>query len=174
MILECLSMSSKIKKKRKSNKDSTSNGRGVDVVSSKDVKDDAKRLIAELVSVRQETYSGPIPQASELEKYEKVLPGSADRIIKMAESQSEHRHELEKRVVVSNITNEKRGMNYAFTLTLSLMIFGAVLIFTDKETAGYFALFGPVVFQGGNFVYHKRRESQVSRQSTKDKKEEDS
>ncbi len=31
-------------------------------------------------------YSGPIPPASEFAKYEHVLPGSADRIIAMAEA----------------------------------------------------------------------------------------
>lgn len=36
-------------------------------------------------------YSGPIPHPSDFEKYEKVLKGSADRILAMAENQSIHR-----------------------------------------------------------------------------------
>ena len=40
--------------------------------------------------------AGPIPPPDRMEQYEKTLPGSADRILKMAENQSEHRQSLEK------------------------------------------------------------------------------
>ena len=39
--------------------------------------------------------SGPIPAPTVLSDYEAVLSGSADRIIKMAEQQQLHRHNLE-------------------------------------------------------------------------------
>jgi uncharacterized membrane protein len=48
------------------------------------------------------SYSGPIPSSSELNRYEKILPGAADRIITMAEKQSNHRHEIEKVTVETN------------------------------------------------------------------------
>lgn len=112
-------------------------------------------------------YAGPIPMASELAKYEQVCPGSANRIIVMAEKQETHRHGLENAVITSNVKNESLGMHYAFILTGALMLFGAIMIFTGKETGGYFALFGPVVFQGGNYIYHKKKEKRVS-QSSKD------
>ncbi len=41
--------------------------------------------------------SGPIPPPSMMEQYERTLPGSADRILKMAENQSEHRQWIEKK-----------------------------------------------------------------------------
>ena len=48
--------------------------------------------------------SGPIPPPSMMEQYEGTLPGSADRILKMAENQSEHRQSLEKqRLSFSNL-----------------------------------------------------------------------
>lgn len=39
----------------------------------------------------QSSYSGPIPSPAHLEHYERVLHGSADRIIKMAELEQGHR-----------------------------------------------------------------------------------
>jgi Predicted membrane protein (DUF2335) len=49
-------------------------------------------------------YSGPLPPAEQIRAYEDVLPGSADRILRMAEHQQEHRMELE-RVTVREAAN---------------------------------------------------------------------
>ena len=45
------------------------------------------------------SFSGPLPPPGVLEGYERVLPGSAERIFTMAEKQLEHRLHLEKVVV---------------------------------------------------------------------------
>lgn len=124
-----------------------------------------------VVIAQEAHYSGPIPMASEMAKYEQLCPGATNRLITMAEKQESHRHSLESTVVDSNVRNERLGMNYAFILTGALMILGAIMIFTDKETAGYFALFGPVVFQSGNYIVHKRKERQLSTQKKTESKE---
>ncbi|MBI1812975.1 DUF2335 domain-containing protein [Candidatus Peregrinibacteria bacterium] len=118
-----------------------------------------------ITHTEEQYFSGPIPPASELAKYEQACSGAANRIIAMAEKQEAHRHTLESTVISSNVKNERLGMHYAFMLTGVLMIFGAIMILTGKETAGYFALFTPVVFQGGNYLYHKKRERKVSQPS---------
>ncbi|MCY3745033.1 MAG: DUF2335 domain-containing protein [Acidobacteria bacterium] len=41
-------------------------------------------------------YEGPLPTAGQLEKYETVLPGAAERIVSMAEAEHQNRHFLEK------------------------------------------------------------------------------
>ena len=88
----------------------------------------------------------------------------------MAESQTEHRQELEKSVVKSNIGNEKKGMWFAFILTVVLMGLGFYLIINDKSTAGYFAVFGPVVFHASNYIYNKRREEKSLEKSRQEEK----
>ncbi len=50
------------------------------------------------------TFSGPLPPPEILKRFDKVVPCTAERIIKMAEEQSAHRRELEKRVIDSDIT----------------------------------------------------------------------
>ena len=45
------------------------------------------------------SFSGPLPPPGVLEGYEKILPGSAERIFTMAEKQLGHRMHLEKVVV---------------------------------------------------------------------------
>ena len=53
---------------------------------------EVKKVVAEVI---QGEFSGPIPPPSIIEGYERGLPGSADRIITMAEKQSEHRQRKE-------------------------------------------------------------------------------
>lgn len=104
---------------------------------------------------REEHFSGPIPPPAILKGYESICPGAAHRIIRMAEKQELHRHTQENNVISSKISNEKRGMNYAFVLTLVLVTVGAMLVALDKDIPGYLALFGPSLFHAGNYVYFK-------------------
>jgi len=115
------------------------------------------------IATLEARFEGPIPHPIILEGYERVLPGAADRILTMAENQAQHRQQMESSVVQSNITHERVGMNYAFILTLLLMGTGFYLIINDKDTAGYFAIFGPVVFSAASYVYSKFREREVSK-----------
>lgn len=57
---------------------------------------DEKIYEAIVAQVKSEMFMGPIPHPEILSGYEKVSPGSADRIIRMAEEQAHHRQELEK------------------------------------------------------------------------------
>lgn len=113
------------------------------------------------------SFSGPLPPPNILMGYEKTCPGAADRIIKMAETQTKHRQKLEKSVVGSNIDNEKVGMWMAFILTVGLMCSGIYLIKDGKGWGGYAAVFLPVIFHAGNYVYNKQKEERVPEKKDK-------
>ncbi len=51
-----------------------------------------------------------------MEHYERVMPGSANRILAMAESQTGHRQQLETTVVTGNIESERRGQRYGLAV----------------------------------------------------------
>ena len=70
------------------------------------------------------TYTGPLPLPEHLEKYESINPGTAERIIAMAERQAAHRQELE--AVVVKITARAGGTSEG----TGGKLFGAV---TTKE-----------------------------------------
>lgn len=66
---------------------------------------------------------------------------------------------MERKVIDSNITNERIGMVFAFTLVLSLIAFGGFLIYSGKNIpAGYFTLFAPPLYLGVSFFDKKHRE----------------
>lgn len=60
------------------------------------------------VVVHQSTsFSGPLPPPEILRRFDEVVPGAAERIIKMAEEQSGHRRELEKKVIESDVSRSR-------------------------------------------------------------------
>lgn len=94
---------------------------------------------------RSELYAGPLPHPNILEKFEQILPGAADRILKQAEAQTEHRIEIEKKVVSADIIKSYLGLVFGFILGLSGIGSGVYL-----ATLG-FNVFGPLL-SGGSLI----------------------
>jgi len=67
---------------------------------------------------------GPLPEPKDFAQYEQILPGSADRIVRMAESQASHRQEMERQMIFANIRSERRGQ--WFGLIATTLVLGAV------------------------------------------------
>lgn len=105
-------------------------------------------------------FAGPLPHPNILQGYENIQTGFADRILKMAEIQTSHRQDLEKSVMSSNIANERKGMWFAFIVTMSLMIFGFYLISHETDAMGYLVVFAPAIFHAGNYIYNRKREEE--------------
>jgi uncharacterized membrane protein len=95
-----------------------------------------------------------------LAAYDQIFQGCADRILKMAESQSSHRQELEKAVVLANVQDAKRGQNYAFILGLASILSGAGLIALGRTVEGLVAIIGALGTLAGVFVWGRRRQEQ--------------
>jgi len=65
-----------------------------------------------------EISSGPIPSPQILQQYNNIIPDAAERIIRMAEKQSDHRIDLESKVVSSNIVKSYIGMVLATIISV--------------------------------------------------------
>lgn len=128
-------------------------------------KEDKKKITG---IMQQEKFEGPIPHPKILQQYEKVYPGSAKTIIDMAVKEQEHRHEMDKTIVQSevllnagqvemiraSIKLKSRLQIFGFALTAALVIIGLVCIFLNKNmgtiTAFTFAIgsFCSIMFYG--------------------------
>ena len=73
-------------------------------------------------------YSGPIPDAESLEKYNQIVPDGANRIIKMTEDQQAHRMELEKNHLRSQSNQSMVGQIIGGIITLSTLACGALFM----------------------------------------------
>jgi uncharacterized membrane protein len=118
------------------------------------------------------SYSGPIPPPNILIKYEEIQPGFADRIIKMAEKQGEHRQSLELKVINSDISIRNKGQYFAFILGLISIISGTFLIYSGKNIQGFIVLItslGSLVtaFMYGTYTRSKERKKKYEVQPDK-------
>lgn len=101
-----------------------------------------------------------MPPPSMLREYDEVLPGLANRIVTMAETQSKHRIRLESRVTTSNIWRGHLGQIFAFLIAIAGIMAGTYLILHDKPVEGLVAILGPIGGIAGVFVWGKRKQSQ--------------
>lgn len=78
-------------------------------------------LAQQVIGIIRSEYSGPLPPPQSLEKYNKIIPGSAERILAMAEKQSDHRRELEKKALNTDSRNSLLGIISAFIITMTAL-----------------------------------------------------
>ena len=106
------------------------------------VPDSKKKEVKEaLMIMRSELYSGPIPPPEALARYEEIQPGAADRILKMAEKQQEHRMALETKAIGGQVDQSKRGQ-----------IFGFIAIFVCIAVAVFFAIYCGITTFAASFL----------------------
>ena len=91
---------------------------------------DARRLpIAQRLAM---SYEGPLPPAAEFQRYNAVVPGAADRILKMAEIQATHRQGIERLAVLADVASSMMGTVLAY-IAFGGTMWGAVyLLMNDK------------------------------------------
>lgn len=112
-------------KRKKPNNKGLSNGK----------EESTPRLIA------TQEYSGPIPPASEMAKYENAIPGSGDRILDMAQYALKIEGRDHRARNIAQIIDVVLGKLFIYFLVLV----GAFLILKDKPIAGLVSLIPPVI-----------------------------
>ena len=109
-------------------------------------------------------FSGPLPPPAVLQGYEDIVPGAANRILEMAERQSEHRQQLEKTVVNGESRMSILGLVAGFVLSTMVIGGGIYLIASGHDFAGAALIGINLVGLATVFVYgsSKRRHEQQS------------
>ena len=83
--------------------------------------------------VRQESFSGPLPHPAILKEYEEIEPGSAKRIIDMAERSMSHDQEMEAERVRSEVASNREAWSRS---RLGAIIGGIVALAFAAVTLG--------------------------------------
>lgn len=110
-----------------------------------------------VLSIQGEIHTGPIPAPGEIGEYERILPGSADRIIKMAEKEQAHRHQLQLRSQRHRLGITFIGQLFAFLMGISGIAGGVYLVKSDKPITGFGVFFTSLATLMGVFFYSRRR-----------------
>ena len=103
-------------------------------------------------------YRGPIPPATEMERLERIHPGTADRIITMAENEQKHVHEMQKQMLVINEKTVWRGQVFGLTIGVVAIVAGAATAMMGQEIAGGFIGTGGVAALVWAFLYRSPQE----------------
>jgi len=103
-------------------------------------------------------WSGPLPPPAALEQFERASPGAADRILTMAEREEEHRQDLERIMVSSEIRSRNRGQFLGFLIAAITLIGGIWLVYEGKDWPGLVAILTPLIGLVGIFVYTQDKE----------------
>lgn len=92
------------------------------------VEDELKKLPNDQVQhiIERHVKSGPLPNPDDFRKYEEALPGAADRILKMAEMEQEHRHSTNDKDMIKIHDNTYNLTKYGMTTGLITGIVGTV------------------------------------------------
>lgn len=72
--------------------------------------------------------TGPLPSPDAVQRYEQVLPGAADRIMKLIESQAEHRMDMETSLVEGALRTERLGQVFGLSIVVLVFAVSAWLI----------------------------------------------
>jgi len=113
----------------------------------------------------QRSHTGPLPLPESFGKYEAVLPGAADRILRMAENQQNHRIDIEKQAVRRQFNQSGTGQWMAFLIALVLIAVGGTLIYYDHDEAGSAII--TVTLVGLVIAFIKGKDSQKSNLESK-------
>ena len=98
--------------------------------------------------VRSESYSGPLPHPKHIEHFERVLPGSAERILSMAERHHEHNISMEKSSFEASKIDERRGMIWGGALFAFLILCAFIVAVLDESATKPAVFLGAAVIGG--------------------------
>lgn len=95
-------------------------------------KSEVRAIVSQVIS----EYSGPIPPPSIMSGYENLLPGASDRILRMAEEQAEHRRNMERMMVESEVKNSRLGIISALAICFSVLLVALLMVLIVPNAAG--------------------------------------
>lgn len=108
-------------------------------------------LVAGMIAVSQESFSGPMPHPDILREYKDLISDAPERILQMAEQEQQHRMAVERAMLEQNAKNiaeaakaNMRSQMFAFMLTLFLIVAGVTLTVLGFVAVGL-TIFGTTI-----------------------------
>lgn len=97
-------------------------------------------------------WSGPLPDPSTLQSYEDIVPGAADRILKVYESQTVQVSDREDRITQAQTRRDFNGQTWAMILS-AICVIGAIIFGALRNVPMASLLLGmPAIMLIGSFI----------------------
>ena len=117
---------------------------------------------SEIIVSRQ--FSGPLPPPDALAQYDHVVPGAAERILKMAENEAEIRHRNEEKLVDNEVklTNNMvrssyLGIYFAFASVILMIALAFLALINDHPTVATSIVVVNMASVAGIFIFFRNR-----------------
>ncbi len=116
-------------------------------------------------SLEARFYSAPLPPPEMMAEYEKILPGSADRIIKRFEIQGDHRQKCERIFIRTQSIKSIGGLVSGFIIAITTILGGIYTALQGKPfLGGALSFTGLAVLVGAfiadKFIVHREKEEE--------------
>lgn len=127
---------------------------------SKEQIDAAEREVArQEITAVSVSYSGPLPHPSIMEHYNNIIPGGAERIFAVFESQTRHRQSIERWVIWGNVFCQIFGAIAAAALGVIALGGGLYLVYLGRSITGFAAFFGGLGGLVSVYIYGKKSQA---------------
>ena len=94
-------------------------------------------------SARAVSYAGPLPPAAEIQRWEEILPGAAERFLTLLEEQTRHEISLDREQIAlaheaTNLEHDlrKRGQMFGLGIGLVALAIGGILVSLGNPISG--------------------------------------
>ena len=119
-----------------------------------------QKIIKSVSFASIQSYSGPLPAPESLEKYNKIIPDGADRIMRMAENQSIHRMKIENEVILGQVKQSGRGQTFGLIIAFGALVSSVVLALYGHDTVACIIGGGTVIALVSVFVIGKKEQKE--------------
>jgi uncharacterized membrane protein len=96
------------------------------------------------LTVQQATWSGPLPPPAAMAEYDRIYAGAAKTILDMAQAEQSNRLSLEKQDIGHRMWMEKAGLITGFTICMTGIFLGAMLVYYGKGVTGFGVFLGSI------------------------------
>ena len=131
-----------------------------------------EREVVQVIQQQLSHYSGPLPQAEQMEHYERICPGYAAELLDMAKSGQRHAQEMERESLdlhkKFSLNHQKyfgRGQIIGGGLAFSAIISGTVFCAYGYPVAGGGMIGAVLAALGGAFAWGKYNETKTGNTS---------
>lgn len=101
-------------------------------------------------------FQGPLPPPDFLERYEGTLPGAAERILRMAERQADHRRQYEDFAIRSDSKRADRGLLLGTLVAMMVLGVAAYALFLGQPLIGAAIGIADIVGIAGVYIHGTR------------------
>jgi uncharacterized membrane protein len=109
------------------------------------------------------SFVGPLPPPDIFRAYGEIVPDAPERILRVFESEVEHRHDLERISLNANIAGARRGQWFALIVTVFALACGLVAILSGYGAAGIATILTSLGGLVGALVWSEIRKSGKAR-----------